>query len=150
MDEGGNEALTGAQKADMLNKFFSKCFNRRSAPLEAWSESDFNLISLITLQTRFFAMKIQYVSFWQVWMSPNLVAQTGFRLRWSNILQQALPLLSHSSSTCPSVVAEYLGTGNYHQLYLFPNREGLIPLTTTDQYPCLAFWVKCWRNISMP
>ena len=43
MDEDGNEALTGAQKADMLNKFFSKCFNRRSAPLEAWSESDFNL-----------------------------------------------------------------------------------------------------------
>ena len=60
MDEGDNEALTGAQKADMLNNFFSKCFNRRSAPLEAWSESD----SLITLQTRFFVMKIQYVSFW--------------------------------------------------------------------------------------
>ena len=36
MDEGGSEALTGAQKADiMLNKFFSKCFNRHSAPLEA-------------------------------------------------------------------------------------------------------------------
>lgn len=35
MDEDGNEAFTGAQKADMLNKFFSKCFNRRSAPLEA-------------------------------------------------------------------------------------------------------------------
>ena len=42
MDERGNEALT-AQKADMLNKIFSKCFNRRSAPLETWSESDFDL-----------------------------------------------------------------------------------------------------------
>ena len=27
----------------MLNKFFSDCFNRHSVPLEAWSESDFNL-----------------------------------------------------------------------------------------------------------
>ena len=43
MDEGGNEALTDALKADMLNKIFSKCFNRRSAPLETWSESDFDL-----------------------------------------------------------------------------------------------------------
>ena len=33
-DEDGNEALTGAQKADMLNKFFSNCFNHHSAPLE--------------------------------------------------------------------------------------------------------------------
>ena len=27
----------------MLNKFFSNCFNRLSAPLKDWSESDFNL-----------------------------------------------------------------------------------------------------------
>ena len=32
-DEDGIEASTGAQKADMLNSFFSKCFNYRSAPL---------------------------------------------------------------------------------------------------------------------
>ena len=42
-DEDGNEALTGSQKADMLNKFFSNCFNCLSAPLKDWSESDFNL-----------------------------------------------------------------------------------------------------------
>ena len=42
-DEDGNEALTGSQKADMLNKFFSNCFNRLRAPLKDWSESDFNL-----------------------------------------------------------------------------------------------------------
>ena len=32
-NEDGIEAITGAQKADMLNSFFSKCFNYRSAPL---------------------------------------------------------------------------------------------------------------------
>ena len=41
-DEDGNEALTGSQKAEMLNSFFSKCFNRSSAPLEDWSGSDFH------------------------------------------------------------------------------------------------------------
>ena len=41
-DEDGNEALTGSQKAEMLNSFFSKCFNRSSAPLEGWSGSDFH------------------------------------------------------------------------------------------------------------
>ena len=33
-DEDGNEAHTSFQKADMLNSFFSKCFNPLSAPLD--------------------------------------------------------------------------------------------------------------------
>ena len=61
MDEDGNEALTGAQKADMLNKFFSKCFNCRSAPLEAWSESELDLP--VNPRMSSFAVKIQYVSY---------------------------------------------------------------------------------------
>ena len=43
IDENGSEALTGLQKADVLNNFFSKCFNRLCAPLDDWSESDIKL-----------------------------------------------------------------------------------------------------------
>ena len=43
VDEDGNEALTGSQKADMLSKFFSICFNRLSTPLNDWSESDLDV-----------------------------------------------------------------------------------------------------------
>ena len=41
VDEDGNKAATGAQKADMLNKFFSRCFNSRCAPLEELSDNTF-------------------------------------------------------------------------------------------------------------
>ena len=40
VDEDGKEAANGLQKANMLNSFFSKCFNRSSAPLKDWSETD--------------------------------------------------------------------------------------------------------------
>ena len=39
----GTEALTGAQKANMLNEFFSNCFNRNCAPLKDWFEGDYKL-----------------------------------------------------------------------------------------------------------
>ena len=32
-DKDGIEASSGSQKADLLNSFFSKCFNHKSAPL---------------------------------------------------------------------------------------------------------------------
>ena len=33
-DEDGTVANTNSEKAEMLNSFFAKCFNTRSAPLE--------------------------------------------------------------------------------------------------------------------
>ena len=43
IDEGGREAHTGPEKANMLNSFFSKCFNSMSAPLD---ESAYSGISV--------------------------------------------------------------------------------------------------------
>ena len=43
IDEDGIEASSGSQKADLLNLFFSKCFNCKSAPLRIEDNSFFPL-----------------------------------------------------------------------------------------------------------
>ena len=44
IDEDGNQAHTSSQKADMLNLFFSRCFNSLSAPLEEVTDNNVCLL----------------------------------------------------------------------------------------------------------
>ena len=106
----------------MLNKFFSKCFNRRSAPLEAWSESDFDLPDnppdelLCNEDTILCELRIV------AWMSQNLVVQTGFEFSAKMFMYTAVSII-------PSVA----------QLFNLSIRSGRVPRDWKLSV-CCTYW----------
>ena len=118
----------------MLNKIFSNCFNHHSAPLEVWSESDFKLTDdspdelLCDEDTMCELLASLDVS--------NSSDPDGISAKMLKHTAVSIALLTHSSSTRPSEVAEYLEAGNCHQLNLFLSWDDLAHLIIADQYPC--------------
>ena len=132
-DEDGKEAATGLQKADMLNSFFSKCFNPSSTPLKDWSESDI-LPDPGELPDELACDEDSVCELLATLDVTKSSGPDGISGR----------MLKHTSVSIASSVTQlfnlsvksgrYPEDGNCYQLCLFPSQRKLTRPTTTDSY----------------
>ena len=131
----------------MLNSSLNACFNRSSAPLEDWSESDFHFDlgevpdELASDEDSLWASyKLRCIQIkWTRWHLRKNAEEYSSRYR----------LFSRSCLIFPLKVAEYEVDGSCHQLCLFPSQQEITENAQQGYWSVIVRQVKYWKSIFM-